>query len=173
MIDWSARAASVFSQSRASPTAITDEMDVSSPLTVPGERAHENKKGVSSPLAVSDGGEIRHSPAANAKAGRRPNSRASPATEFMAPVAWTDADIARFTARRDRLIHREWSTIEAEAMAERLTQGDRAGDERVSCLDCKHYRPGRCGNHRAARLTSPEVGRDLAALPQHCHGFQP
>lgn len=47
-----------------------------------------------------------------------------------------------------------------------------SGDERVRCTDCAHYRPGRCGNYRAARLHSPEVGRDLAALLQRCLGFR-
>jgi hypothetical protein len=58
-----------------------------------------------------------------------------------------------------------------EALADRLVRRDRDLDARVSCADCKHYRPGRCGNHIAAGLRSPEVGRDLAALLQRCDGF--
>ena len=96
----------------------------------------------------------------------------TPAFDPLALVAWTDADIARFTARLDRLTRWGWLTADAEAMAERLTLRDRAGDDRVSCTDCRHFRPGRCGNHRAARLTSNEVGRDLATLLQHCQGFK-
>lgn len=61
----------------------------------------------------------------------------------------------------------------AEAMAERLTLRDRSGDDTVNCPDCRHFRPGRCGNHRDALLHSPEVGRDLAALHQRCPGFKP
>lgn len=53
-----------------------------------------------------------------------------------------------------------------------LTLRDRSGDERVSCTECAHYRPGRCSNHRAARPHSPEVGSDLAELLQRCPGFQ-
>lgn len=86
-------------------------------------------------------------------------------------MAWTDADIARFITRRDRLARWGYSTADAEALAERLTLRDRSGDERVSCTECAHHRPGRCGNHRAARLYSAEVGRDLAALLQRCPGF--
>ena len=95
------------------------------------------------------------------------------APAFLALVAWTDSDIARFTARRDRLIRWGYSTTDAEGLAERLTMRDRSGDDRVSCTECKVYRPGRCGNHRAARLHSPELGHDLAGMLQHCPGFRP
>lgn len=94
-----------------------------------------------------------------------------PAPDSLALVAWTDADIARFIARRDRLARWGYSTIDAEALAERLTLRDRSGDERVSCTECSNHRPGRCDNHRAARLHSAEVGRDLAALLQRCPAF--
>ena len=66
-----------------------------------------------------------------------------------------------------------WSEAEAEKLAERLVQRDREHDERVSCTDCQHYRPGRCGNFRRAGLHAPDVGRDLATLLQRCPGFAP
>ena len=91
----------------------------------------------------------------------------------LAAVVWTDADIARFLDRRARLLRWGWADADAERMAERLVIRDRGGDVRVSCTECTHYRPGRCGNHKAAALLSPEVGRDLAALLQRCAGFQP
>lgn len=47
----------------------------------------------------------------------------------------------------------------------------RAADRRVSCTDCRNYRPGRCGNHRRAGLMVADVGRDLAVMPPHCPGF--
>lgn len=95
-----------------------------------------------------------------------------PAPDPLALVAWIDADIARFTARRDRLIRWGYRAAEAEALAERLTQRDRSDDDRVNCTDCRHYRPGRCGNHRRAGLNVADVGRDLAGLLQRCPGFQ-
>lgn len=98
---------------------------------------------------------------------------AGPVPEFLTLVAWSDADIARFTARRDRLIRWGYSPTDAEALAERLTQRDRAGDDMVSCTECSSYRPGRCGNYRRAGLVSPELGHDLAALLQRCPGFKP
>ncbi len=88
-----------------------------------------------------------------------------------AAVGWTDADIARFIDRRGRLLRWGWPEAEAEKLADRLVQRDREHDERVSCTDCQHFRPGRCGDHRRAGLTAPDVGRDLASLLQRCPGF--
>lgn len=89
------------------------------------------------------------------------------------PQGWGDADIARFLARRARLVGWGWPADEAEALADRLTCRDVVGDDdRMSCADCRHYRPGRCGNHRRAGLHSAELGRDLAGLLQRCPGFQ-
>ena len=88
-------------------------------------------------------------------------------------VAWTDADIARFLDRRARLLRWGWAEPEAEKLAERLVRRDREADPRVSCTDCRHYRPGRCGDHRAAGLDSAELGSELAAMLQRCPGFQP
>jgi hypothetical protein len=91
----------------------------------------------------------------------------------LAAVAWTDADIARFLERRSRLLRWGWSEQDAEKLAERLVRRDREQDERVSCMDCAHYRPGRCGNHRRAGIGTADVGRDLVAMLQRCPGFQP
>ena len=88
----------------------------------------------------------------------------------LAAVAWTDGDIARFLDRRTRLIRWGWPEADAEKLAERLVIRDREQDERVSCTDCRHYRPGRCGNHRDAGMYSAELGRDLAAMLQRCGG---
>ena len=64
-----------------------------------------------------------------------------------------------------------WTEPEAEHLAERLVQRDRDGDDRRLCIECRHYRPGRCGNHGCAGLQVPELGRDLAAMLQRCPGF--
>jgi hypothetical protein len=89
-----------------------------------------------------------------------------------AAVAWGDADITRFLACRARMLRWGWREHDAEAMAERLVKRDRAHDDRVSCAECHHYRPGRCGNHQHAGLQSPELGRDLALMLQRCPGIQ-
>lgn len=44
-------------------------------------------------------------------------------------------------------------------------------DDRVRCTDCQNLRGGRCAKHKAAGLDGPEVGPELAALPQRCPAF--
>ena len=48
-------------------------------------------------------------------------------------------------------------------------------DDRVTCSTCRHHRPlaFRCSNFLAAGLTTSDVSRYLAELPQHCPGFAP
>ncbi len=89
----------------------------------------------------------------------------------LAAVAWSDADIARFNKRRARLIRWGWLEADAEKLSELLVQCDRDTDDRVSCIDCRHYRPGHCGNQRQAGLNAADIGRDLAATLQRCAGF--
>ena len=126
------------------------------------------KRGLVSVLAVTPEGGARE-----IQAPPMPCSGRAEKTEALdlAAVAWTDGDIARFLDRRARLMRWRWSETDAEKLAERLVVRDREAYERVSCTDCRHYRPGRCGNHRLAGLHGPEVGRDLAALLQRCPGF--
>ena len=146
---WAARLAE---KTAPPPSAGTDETD---------------KRGVLSVLAVTpEGGARDFQPL--------PMTTGEPAPEphDLAAVAWTDADIARFLDRRARLMRWGWAEPEAETLAERLVKRDREHDERVSCTDCRHYRPGRCGNHRRAGLNVPDVGRDLAAMLQRCPGFE-
>jgi len=84
---------------------------------------------------------------------------------------WYDAEIAQFQARAAALRRRGIAGDDADDLAERLTLRDRERDTRVLCAECSHYRPGRCGNHKAAGLLSMEVGRDMAARLQRCPGF--
>ena len=91
----------------------------------------------------------------------------------LAAVAWTATNMAAYLDRRARLLRWGWSDADAESLAERLVKADRDDDERVSCADCRHYRPGHCGDHRRAGLTVPDVGRDLVVLLQRCPGFKP
>lgn len=84
---------------------------------------------------------------------------------------WTDSDVTAFLAWRARLLRWGWSEVDAERLAERLVIRDRERDDRVSCAECRHYRPGRCGSHPAAGLNVSDVGRDLVAMLQWCPGF--
>lgn len=86
--------------------------------------------------------------------------------------AWDDGAIARFQARVVRLVRLGFDSDNADDLAERLHLRDVEGDYRTLCVECSHYRPGRCGNHRAAGLQAADVGRDLASTMQHCEGFK-
>lgn len=86
---------------------------------------------------------------------------------------WDDATIARFVARVGLLMRRGFDATDADDVAELLHLRDVQRDDRACCGECTHYRPGRCGDHRAAGLDSAELGSDLAAMLQRCPGFQP
>ncbi len=114
-----------------------------------------SRNGQNTPQTRASAQESQKSQQSQGSESRSAATTTDPAPEFLALVAWTDADIARFTARRDRLTRWGYRAAEAEALAERLTRRDRSDDDRVSCTDCRHYRPGRCGNH----LTFAHAGR--------------
>lgn len=93
------------------------------------------------------------------------------AAPALAAVAWTDADIERFLAVRDRLLRWGWPESEAEDLADRAVEGRRGGDERRACIECLHLGAGRrCGNPRAAGL-GLDLPRALVELPQRCPGY--
>jgi TubC N-terminal docking domain len=83
---------------------------------------------------------------------------------------WDDEACGRFVARVGRLLRLGFDATDADDLSERLHLRDIDGDDRACCIECTHYRPGRCGNHRAAGLHTSEVGRDLASLLQRCPG---
>jgi hypothetical protein len=90
---------------------------------------------------------------------------------MLALATGADGERARFLDRRARLLRWGWSEAEADTLAERLARRDRDADQRASCTECRHFKPGRCGNPRRAGLLASELGRDLAALLQRCPGF--
>jgi hypothetical protein len=87
--------------------------------------------------------------------------------------AWDDGAIARFQARTRHIRRLGFTAQDADDLAERLHLRDVHADYRHLCVECRHYRPHRCGNHRKAGLTAAEVGRDLATMFQDCAGYQP
>ncbi len=76
-------------------------------------------------------------------------------------------------SRVTRLVRWGWDRKDAADVARRLALRDSTDDSRVACVECRHYRPSRCGNHRAAGLWAADVGRALAALLQYCPAFMP
>ena len=87
--------------------------------------------------------------------------------------AMNTAEIDRFRCRVVSFIRRGITDSQAELVADRLVIRDREQDDRRTCLECNTYRPGRCGNPRAAGLNGHAVGADLATLLQRCPGFAP
>lgn len=86
---------------------------------------------------------------------------------------WDDAACARFEARARHLVRLGYRDQDAEDLAERLHLRDVHADYRHLCPECRHYRPGWCGNREAAGLLTAEVGRGMATVFQHCSGFVP
>lgn len=84
---------------------------------------------------------------------------------------WGDATCARFVARVSRFLRLGIDATDADDLAERLHLRDVQQDDRIMCVECTHYRPGRCGNHRRAGLNVADIGSDWAAMLQHCDGY--
>lgn len=121
----------------------------------------------SQPFAAGSG--CPNTPAAEV---RRPPSQDSQHSQAHGPDG-LDAQAARLLDLRARMLRWGWSPDDAQRQAERLVRRDRErDDDRVSCAECAHYRPGRCGNHRRAGLLVSDVGRDMATLLQRCPGYE-
>lgn len=114
---------------------------------------------------------LENGPKSEQERGLSQDSQHSQARE-QAGAARPEAQRLRFLDRRARLLRWGWPEPDAARLAERLSQRDRQPDERVSCADCRHARPGRCANHQRAGLSGPALGRDLVALLQRCPGYQ-
>ena len=85
--------------------------------------------------------------------------------------AWDDGAIARFQTRVVRLVRLGFNSDDADDLVERLHLRDVEGEDRTLCVECSHYRPGRCGNYRDAGLRTNELARDMAATLHRCTGF--
>lgn len=128
--------------------------------------------GIAWPQASHGAGCAAFSGKAPSKATARPYRRTLAQADAAHAETWDDAAIARFQARLQRLARLDFAAADAEDLAERLHLRDVEGDDRTLCVECSHYRPGRCGNHRGAGLQASDVGRDLAGMLQRCPGHQ-
>lgn len=93
------------------------------------------------------------------------------ATHDACPAGWTGADMSAFLARRARLLWWRWAKPDASSMAARLVERDREGDDRISCAECRNYRPGQCLAYREAGLGGQSIGSDLVLRLQRCPAF--
>lgn len=92
------------------------------------------------------------------------------------PAAEAGAGVARVASLpiQTRLLRWGWPPELAEATAARI-EARQADDPRRTCAECAAFRPlqRRCARPRRALLPTPDVGRDLASVPQRCAGFEP
>jgi len=115
--------------------------------------------------------ESRESPALARVPGQSVPCEGSAKVAKDAPATSASPQAVRFRDVRAKLLRWGWPEPEAETTARRIAERE-ALDTRRTCPECAHYRPGRCGNARAAGLHSPDLGRELASLPQRCPAFK-
>lgn len=96
------------------------------------------------------------------------------AKQTMAGGGWTDAEIATYLRRMERLMLLGMSEVEAAALAQTLLHRDRpgSGDDRRLCLECRHLQDKDC----KASVSGLAKRRRRALQPvrtvlQRCDGF--
>lgn len=179
------------------PTHTDPEKGVSSVLAVPLEKEtpKSTKKPSSEDLSVSSVGLRREGgnpsievPSVLALGSTKEGRNHDPFTAAVEePIM--DGAASRRAAQAEKLLgileHRQaWSPSDvddgldaiarnpedaAALFLEMLSPGD--DDDRVRCVECKHFRYGKCFEFRKAGLTSNDVGHDLATIPQRCAAF--
>ena len=90
-------------------------------------------------------------------------------------TAMNTAEIDTFTARLARFTDRGLILADAEALADKLVNRDREGDDRRLCLECASLnRGGRCSNWQAAgvaiRARDAQLPGDFTTMLQRCGG---
>ena len=103
----------------------------------------------------------------------KPPVRPRPTNEPCSQPAWSEREIETFSARVLLFVRRGLSPTTADDMAERMTWRDRDGDDRRTCIECRHLsRDARCTLARAGKLIG--IDRALEPIPtllQRCDGF--
>lgn len=90
--------------------------------------------------------------------------------------AMNSVEIGTFMARLERFTDKGMAYDEAEALADKLVQRDREGDDRRLCLECRHLQGAgrwRCGNWQQAGVAQQGLARDLVLMLQRCDGYHP
>ncbi len=118
--------------------------------------------------------EARVEPAASAAtlSPRQPYQHAQLPPDVAQAGPMDEAAMARFQTRAAHCRRLGFTAHEAGHLAAQLHERDLHADYRHLCVECQHYRRGRCGNHAAAGLATNIVGPELAVMFQHCGGFK-
>lgn len=88
--------------------------------------------------------------------------------------AMNHAEVDTFTVRLDRFIDQGLILPLAEALADRLVNRDRVGDDRRLCLECIHLQGlgrWRCANAAQADVAPAALAPALVLMLQRCAGF--
>lgn len=83
---------------------------------------------------------------------------------------WGSDQIDLYRARTKRLRRMGFNAHDAEDLAELLHLRDTGGDDRLMCVECRHFEAWRCANHQAAGLAEPTLPRQIVPLLQRCPG---
>lgn len=106
----------------------------------------------------------------NAANDRAPGSETG-TTDPRIEAPMTEIEIAAFTTRVLDFMGEGLAAREAEALADKLVQRDREGDDRQVCFECRFFKRGRCDKWRELGMGAPELGK-LARMLQRCPGFE-
>lgn len=105
---------------------------------------------------------------------QRPHALTDAEADHAHAEPWDEAACGRFVALVSLFMRRGIDAADADDLAERLHLRNVNGDDRVTCIECRHHRPGAaedCGNSSkaGARVRGPHA----ATLLQRCPGFAP
>lgn len=118
------------------------------------------------PVAANDGKAVAPTPAPASD----PDLWCWPASPAM-----NSGEIDLFLKRLERFTDKGLIVPVAEALADKLVQRDREGDDRRLCLECAHlqgFNHWRCGNWQAAEVARVGLVPDLVMNLQRCPGFR-
>lgn len=94
---------------------------------------------------------------------------------WPASPAMNSGEIDLFLKRLERFTDKGLIVPAAEALADKLVQRDREGDDRRLCLECAYlqgFNYWRCGNWQTAEVVRAGLVPDLVMMLQRCPGFR-
>ena len=173
MITWAERAKAAISQKGQSGTAKTDETAISRLLAVsavPTVAASAMTERLSAVLAVPPPAILEKHDSSLAVT-EDPDRWCWPHSEAM-----TGREIDAFTGRASQFYRRGMPSVNAEALAYKLVNRDRDGDDRRLCLECVHLSgqrgAWRCSQWQRAGMGAAGIPAGLVLVLQRCDGFR-
>lgn len=72
----------------------------------------------------------------------------------MRPIAWSEVELNRALKRMAMFQRRGLTPDESEQFADFLNDRDREKTDLRACIECKHYRPGKCAKNQPTLPTT-------------------